>query len=382
MHFCFLNMPIEYYSPVSGGAISTIMMQHAKHYAAAGHRVTILTCVNNDEVYQVGDVVQIQSPRRENLTLAQRALSKVRRKVDRWDYDYYEHYVGSFTRAICGLDSAPDVVICYNDLHAPKFLRRLLPNAKLLVNLQNEQRTNQADLSETITAVDKFVACSRYIKGWLAANHGIPDQKLAVINNGIDLDAFFPRDNYLQPSDPVRVLFIGRIDRNKGPDIAADAVGVLQKEGLPVKLVVAGGVWFYDNGRDWSDPFFCELQEKIKAVNGEYLGHVTRHNVPEVVRNQDIVCVLSRSQDPNPLVCLEGMASGCAVIGATRGGIPDAFGDAGTMVDPDDFNAVVVCMRKLVSDVEYLRSEKERAYARSQQASWAAAADKLMALIA
>ena len=30
MHVCFLNMPIEYYSPVSGGAVATILMETAR----------------------------------------------------------------------------------------------------------------------------------------------------------------------------------------------------------------------------------------------------------------------------------------------------------------------------------------------------------------
>ncbi|MGA2163148.1 MAG: hypothetical protein ABSH36_01610, partial [Solirubrobacteraceae bacterium] len=54
--------------------------------------------------------------------------------------------------------------------------------------------------------------------------------------------------------DAPRVLFLGRIDPNKGPDIAADAVATLRAEGLQVKLTVAGGLWFYGHGREMEDP--------------------------------------------------------------------------------------------------------------------------------
>ncbi|HLK58712.1 MAG TPA: glycosyltransferase family 4 protein [Chthonomonadaceae bacterium] len=377
MHICFLNMPMEYYSPISGGAISTIIMQHAKRFVAQGHRVTVLTVTNEDALYPEGDIIPIYAAQREHLNLAQRALSKLRRKFVDWDYGYYEYYLNSFLKAMRGLKPAPDVVLCYNDLVSPKYIKKLLPRAKVLVNLQNEQRTTQRDLSETIASVHTFVACSKHIRNWMAEQHGIPDNKLAVINNGIDLERFYPRENYLAPTTPIKVLFVGRIDRNKGPDIAADAVAVLQKEGAAVSFSVAGGVWFYNHQDDWKDPFFCELQEKIQAVAGEYLGHVTRPNVPPLIRQHDVVCVLSRSQDPNPLVCLEGMASGCAVIGATRGGIPDAFGEAGMLVDPDDFEAVVCCLRKLVSDPETLRLEKQRSVARAQKATWENGVEKL-----
>lgn len=382
MHICFLNMPIEYYSPVSGGAISTIIFQHARHYLAKGHHVTVLTVTNQDEVYSVGNVVPIYSARREELNLAKRALSKLRHKFEEWDYAYYEYYLASFTKALQQLSPPPDVVVCYNDLVSPKYIKKILPNARILVNLQNEQRTGQSDMREAIKSVHRFVACSKYIRDWLEQNHGIPAAKLAVINNGIDLEAFHPREDYLEPVNELRVLCISRIDRNKGPDIAADATAALQKEGLAVRFVVAGGVWFYDHERDWSDAYFCALQEKIKAVNGEYLGHITRPNVPDVVRQADVVCVLSRSQDPNPLVCLEGMASGCAVIGAKRGGIPDAFGEAGMLVEPEDFEQVVSCLRKLASEPAALKVEKQKSVARAQKATWAAGADKLEALFA
>ena len=381
MNICFLNMPIEYYSPVSGGAISTIIMQTAREMLSRGHQVTVLTPTNADPIYSVGDVVPLGAKQRDQLSLPQRALSRVRNKTVTWDYAYYEYYLASFQKALKQLVPAPEVVICFNDLVSPKYIKQVLPNAKILVDLQNEQGTRQTDLAETIATVDTFVACSQHIRRWTQAKYGVPDDKMAVINNGIDLDAFHPAGDFLEPHSCLRVLFIGRIDRNKGPDIAADAVAVLQREGLPVHLTVAGGLWFYGHGNEMTDPFFCELKGKMDAIGADYKGHVTRPDVPALVRSQDVACVLSRTHDPNPLVCLESMASGCAVIGADRGGIPDAFGDAGMLVDPDDFEAVVGHLRRMASDPAALKREKEKSVARAARASWAANVDQWECLL-
>lgn len=381
MHICFLNMPIEYYSPVSGGAVATIIMQTAKELIARGHQVTVLTPTNDDPIYSVGKIVPLDARQRDQLSLPQRALSRLRHETWAWDYAYYEYYLASFQRALSRLAPAPDVVICFNDLVSPWYIRPLLPRAKILVNLQNEQGTRQGDIGGTIRAVDTFVACSKHIRRWTQQKYTVPDSKLAVINNGIDLEAFYPRPDYQEPSACLKVLFIGRIDRNKGPDIAADAVAVLQREGLPVHLTVAGGLWFYGHGNEMADPFFRELKGKMDAVGADYQGHVTRPDVPALVRSQDVSCVLSRTHDPNPLVCLESMASGCAVIGADRGGIPDAFGEAGMLVDPDDFEAVVGQLRRLATDPGELRRQKEASVKRASRASWAANADQLMALL-
>ena len=373
-------MPIEYYSPVSGGAISTIIMQTATELLARGHRVTVLTPLNADPVYAVGDVRPVVTKQRHQLSLPQRALSRLRAKTEAWDYGYYEYYRASFQNALRSLAPAPDVVICFNDLVSPKYIKQVVPSAKVFVDLQNEQGTRQTDLTETVAAVDKLVACSHHIRRWTQGKYGVPDSKMATINNGIDLEAFHPRLDFLEPRPCLEVLFIGRIDRNKGPDIAADAVAVLQREGLPVHLTVAGGLWFYGHGNEMADPFFRNLKDKMDAVGADYKGHVIRPDVPALVRSMDVSCVLSRTHDPNPLVCLESMASGCAVIGADRGGIPDAFGEAGMLVDPEDFEAVVAHLRRMASDPEALREQKQRSVARAARASWAANADQWEAL--
>ncbi len=381
MHVCFLNMPIEYYSPVSGGAVATIIMQTAKELLARGHKVTVLTPTNGDPIYPVGEIVPLDAKQRDQLSLPQRALSRLRHETWAWDYAYYEYYLASFRRALRRLTPAPDAVICFNDLVSPWYIRLLLPDARILVNLQNEQGTRQRGIGGAIRAVDTFVACSRHIRNWTQQKYGVPDGKLAVINNGIDLEAFYPRADFLEPGQGLKVLFIGRIDRNKGPDIAADAVAVLRREGLPLQLTVAGGLWFYGHGNEIADPFFRELTGKMEAAGADYRGHVTRPDVPALVRSQDVSCVLSRTHDPNPLVCLESMASGCAVIGADRGGIPDAFGEAGMLVDPDDFEAVVGHLRRLATDPSELAQQKQASVLRASRASWAANVDQLEPLL-
>src|SRR5439155_25749706 len=96
MHICFINPPIEFYSPISGGAVATIAMEQARQLLNRGHEVTVLTPVNGDPIYPIGNVVPIQVRRREDLNILQRALSKIRRKLFQWDWPYYEWYRDSF----------------------------------------------------------------------------------------------------------------------------------------------------------------------------------------------------------------------------------------------------------------------------------------------
>jgi len=374
MHFCFVNMPIEYYSPISGGAIATVIMQTSRELIARGHRVSVLTPVNGDETYAVGEVFPLETKSRADLAFLERRISSMRGRLGGWDWPYFEFYLQSFLGALGRL--RPDVVVVFNDLVSSEYVKRTLPKAKVVVWLQNEWRTRH-DVVETMRHTDLFVACSDYIRQWTARTHRIPLHRLRVAHNAADKDTFKPRDGYLDRCDTVRVLFIGRIDPNKGPDIAADAVAALRAEGLPVSLTVAGGLWFYGHGSEMRDPFFRLLKPKMEAANARYLGHVTRHDVPALYREHDVVCVLSRSQEPFAMVTMEAMASGCAVIASNRGGLPEACSSAGMMVDPDDFPGVVAALRSLVTDHELLKKQKMKAIDRAAYVPWTACAETL-----
>lgn len=374
MNICFLNMPIEYYSPTSGGAVSTITMETARELERAGDRVTVITKTQSDSTYAVGQVVPISVPDRNDLNFVQRRIAGMRRRLNQWDWPYYAGYRKAFSRAIRQLDSPPNAIITFNDLVTAKYLRELLPDAKIGVWLQNEQRTCQKDLSATIAATNVFFTCSQYIKDWTCRTHGIDPNKIVVAHSGVDCSSFHPSKVFPSRDKSLRAIFVGRIDPNKGPDIAADAVAAVRHEGLNVCLTVAGGLWFYGNGQENKDPYFQTLKPKLDTIDATWLGHVTRDRLPALIREHDVAFVLSRSNEPFALVTLEAMASGCAVISSNRGGLPESCGGAALLVDPDRLNDVTDHLRRLATDEELLQDLKRKSVERARQATWAATA--------
>jgi glycosyltransferase involved in cell wall biosynthesis len=378
MHIAFLNVPIEFYSPVSGGALATVIAQMAKAMIVRGHQVTVLTPVNGDPVYPFGKVIPVDAKRIEDLNRINRKLSSLRRRFEGWDLPVYEVYLRSSLRELRRLRPAPAAVVLLNDMVAPKYVKRILPNARILVWFHNEWRTNSRNVATAAACTDRFLTCSDYIRKWMANTTGIPLCKFVVAPNGVDLDAFTPNSAGAdQTGEGLRVLFIGRIDPNKGPDIVADAVSVLRAEGVPIRLTVAGGLWFYGHGNEMANPYFRSLKEKMTVAGASYLGHVTRPQVPAMVREYDVVCVLSRANEPFGLVVLEAMASGCAVVASNRGGLPEACDDAAILVNPDEFDSVVSALRLLATNRRILESYKQKSLARAARSSWSQCADVL-----
>ncbi len=377
MNIVFLNMPIEYYSPTCGGAVSTIIMETSRELIARGHDVTVLTAVNGEPVHKVGNVVPIDARKGERLSLLERKISGLRQRIHRWDWPRYEYYREEFTAALSRLPSAPDAVIVFNDLVTQRFVEAICPDAARLVWLQNECRTNQRSPAASFEAVDTFLSCSAHIARWTQQTHGIPAEKFIVVHSGVNLQTFRPRDDYRAARSPIKAIFIGRIDPNKGPDLAADAVAKLRDEGLDVELTIAGGLWFYDHGNEMEDPYFRDLKTKAERAGAQLIGHVVRADVPALIREHDISFVLSRSNEPFGLVVLESMASGLAVIASNRGGLPEACGGAAMLVDPDDFGSIVKALRELVTSPQRLAEMKERAVERASRASWAGCAQAI-----
>lgn len=380
MHFCFINMPIEFYSPQSGGAIATIIMETSRALLAAEHQVTVLTPSTADPQYAVGNVILLNIKQRNDLSFLQRRFNALRTRRHRWDWPYYHYYKKAYTRAIKALRTRPDALITFNDLVTPRYLRPLFAKTKIFTWLQNEWNTAPANIPATVAATDAFLTCSQYIADWTARRHHIPAARFTALPSGVNVHTFHPRPYHLAPATPLKVLFLGRIDPNKGPDIAVKAVAALRAAGVPISITVAGGLWFYKRGDEQSDPFFRQLSDEMHKANATYLGHVPRDRVPTLVREHDVACVLSRSNEPFGLVALEAMASGCAVIASNRGGLPEACGDAGILVDPDDFSAVVEALRMFATNPAALAAQKVHSLQRAQSASWDQVARQLIEL--
>ncbi len=381
MRICFPLPPIERYSPVSGGAIATCVMQIVRGLVDRGHQVTVLADNHGDSAYDAGDFVPIDVPLGEDLSLWRRGLSKLRYRWHRYDWPRHDVYLDAVRRGIRNAGVEPDVIVVENDLQAPAALKRAFPKSRQVLWLHNEQGTRHRNPKRLLDAADAIVTNSDYIRRYTAQRFWLNPDRFTVVHNGVDLESFTPRADYDSPRSPVKVLYLGRIDPNKGVDLAVDAVAALRREGLAVEMTVAGGRWFFDDPDAAGDPYFVTLQQKMETAEAQYMGHVSRKQVPALVREHDIVCVFSRSQEPFGLVALEAMASGCAVVASDRGGLPEACGGAARLVDVDDLHSVIGVVRGLVTDQSVLRQAKQASVRRAARAGWDRAAAAFEALL-
>jgi len=73
---------------------------------------------------------------------------------------------------------------------------------------------------------DAVICVSKY-EYEIALNTGLSVQKLFLIRNGIEFRSYINRDDSLHPQLPIRLLFVGRLDFQKGFDVLLRALDIL-----------------------------------------------------------------------------------------------------------------------------------------------------------
>jgi glycosyltransferase involved in cell wall biosynthesis len=86
-----------------------------------------------------------------------------------------------------------------------------------------------------------FVNSEEYRQSWI--KRGFEPDKLKILPRGLDTELFNPRqrdpefwDRFGQSNGAVRLLYVGRVSREKDLDVLAEAYRQLREERIPVQL--------------------------------------------------------------------------------------------------------------------------------------------------
>ena len=140
----------------------------------------------------------------------------------------------------------------------------------------------------------------------------------------------------------LRVLQLGSIEPRKGQDVALAALRLLKDR--PVRLEVAGRTLVPQFERRLLDEF-----ADVQAVR--YLGEVGLDAAAELLRACDVLVVPSRDEVA-PMVVVEAMALGKAVVAARVGAVPEMVvdGKSGLLFDAGDAPQLAAALERLRAD--------------------------------
>lgn len=147
------------------------------------------------------------------------------------------------------------------------------------------------------------------------------------------------------------LLFVGRLVSVKGVDVAIEALRYLHARGREISLTICG-----------DGPERGGLENQVKQAGLEtsvtFEGWTSPERLAELYRRAEALLVPSR-YEPFGIVALEAIASGCPVVASETGGLPEAVGACGMLVEPDAPGALAAAIDELLDPavVRKIRSE-------------------------
>jgi glycogen(starch) synthase len=162
---------------------------------------------------------------------------------------------------------------------------------------------------------------------------GSDGAKLVVVRHGIP-------DVGLPPAplngDPPVILYAGRLEREKRPEMAIRAAGL------------ASGEWeLWMAGTGSMEPQLKRLAGAASHRTVRMLGFVS--NLEPLFERATAVVIPSLTEGFG-LVAVESMRAGRPVIAARSGALPEVIGDDGLIFEPDDLAGLAGAMDRLTGD--------------------------------
>lgn len=217
-----------------------------------------------------------------------------------------------------------------------------------------------------IRFADKVLALSENFARDLITDYRIPNERIAVVPNPIDLARFVPNLQIKQDSSRLVLLFVSRIAVRKGVEMIVELSHRLNDLAGQIEIRIIG------DKSMWSD--YTALLQQLDPKVARYVGSVSGKGsaMTEVYQSAHILIQPSR-YEPFGLTVGEALACGTPVVASDKVGSAEGLDPEVCRVFPDgNLDALEKQLRTLIGDLRDVtraasiyrkcRLECERAY--------------------
>jgi D-inositol-3-phosphate glycosyltransferase len=227
--------------------------------------------------------------------------------------------------------------------------------------------------------------------GHLSQLYDADPRRVHVVRPGVDLDVFRPhvggraagRALLGLPIDATVLLFVGRLQPLKAPDLLLDAVAVLlrSRPQLRRRLVVPIVGAPSGDGADES----ASVRDRAHRLGVEdvvrFVPPLAHGDLADWYAAASLTCMPSRAESFG-LVALESQACGTPVLAARVGGLPVAVDDgvSGVLVDGHQPDAWAARLAALLDQPQRLEEMGRAAVGHAQAFGWTRTAEQTVAV--
>jgi glycosyltransferase involved in cell wall biosynthesis len=229
---------------------------------------------------------------------------------------------------------------------------------------------------QTYREADRVLAGSTYTRDWIKRAFGIECDRLDLLyENGLEA-SFFASEPRIRQSDPLRLLFVGRLVPYKAADMVIEAIFQLPSaDRVRVHLTIVG-----------DGPQRQALEKKVagRSLNAQvaFAGWVPQAQTRDYYQDADVFCFPSIREFGGAVV-LEAMACGLPCIVADYGGIGEyVTAETGFKIEPRSreylIQGIVQAIQALLHQPDLYAKLSQQALQRADQFRWQTKAEGLM----
>ncbi|MGI5828072.1 MAG: glycosyltransferase family 4 protein [Patescibacteria group bacterium] len=226
--------------------------------------------------------------------------------------------------------------------------------------------------AESLKEADKVITVSNYTKGVVCERYGLPDYKVEVVHNGIDVDDFqlaqiSDDDIKAFASGKKVIIFVGRLTCQKGPDYFVRIADRIARQ-IPSSLfVIAGSGDMYEQ---------IVMQSAGHRLTGRllYAGFL-RDKQKELLYKRADLFIMPSVSEPFGIVALEAAIAKTPVIISRQSGVREVLSRS-LEADYWDVDKIATQAIWLLQNDDYRQRLAEDTAAEARNVTWGEAAHK------
>jgi glycosyltransferase involved in cell wall biosynthesis len=352
-----------------GGAVQRRVAELAREQARRGHEVTVIAPGEVGREDRIDGVrvryVRCRAPQPwAHVELQARALALTARRHNR-----------------------PEVLHVHNEPEAGLAARTIgIPTVLSYDNFyfRGGSGSRLAPLMRrSLRAYGRLLPVSRYCRDESVAYWSLPEERVDVVPNGVNLEQFSPRPEAAARErdgiDGPVVLYLGRICRQKGSDTLLAAAERLHEQGVRANVLLAGPVGGFESATRAEET--AEWKLRIAAAGAHWLGRVPDSRLAGLLTMADLFVMPTRELEMQGMAALEAQACGTPVVASDHGGLPETVPDGcGVRFPPGDADALADAVAGLLADQGARNTYSAAALEHARSMSWERIVDRLMPL--
>jgi glycosyltransferase involved in cell wall biosynthesis len=211
---------------------------------------------------------------------------------------------------------------------------RLNSNEKFMVSFNWFLRIFEEKMLER---ANKIIAVSHFTKHELIKYYDVPEEKIRVIHNGVDVNKFKPaidkrkvKEKLGLNSNDLTILSVGRLYARKGLFTLIESMPAVIKRFKNAKFVISG-----KGQSDEMRKLVLHAEKLGVRENLIFTGYYPDKKLPELYQAADVFA-FSTFYEHHPFAILEALSTGLPVVTTWVGGIPETVesGKNGFLVEP------------------------------------------------